>query len=83
MYHGIHIPKEDQQVDRFLWRGLETHREPDVYVKTVLTFGDKPAPTMAQIALRKATEEASVCLQTTRTWMIYATLYQLLRKQRV
>ena len=36
---------------------METEREPDVYVKTVLTFGDKPAPAMAQIALRKTAEE--------------------------
>ena len=32
--------------------------EPDVYVKTVLTFGDKPAPAMAQIAVRKTADEA-------------------------
>ena len=43
---------------RFLWRNLETEREPDVYVKTVLTFGDKPAPAMAQSALRKTAVEA-------------------------
>ena len=36
---------------------METERPPDVYVKTVLTFGDKPAPAMAQIALRKTAEE--------------------------
>ena len=35
-------------------------REPDVYVKTVLTFGDKPAPAMAQIALRKTAEESKI-----------------------
>ena len=58
MYHRIRIPEMDQHVHRFLWRNLQTHREPDVYVKTVLTFGDKPAPTMAQIALRKTAEEA-------------------------
>ena len=57
MYHRILIPEEDQHVHRFLWRNLETEREPDVYVKTVLTFGDKPAPAMAQIALRKTAEE--------------------------
>ena len=57
MYHRILIPEQDQHVHRFLWRNLETHREPDVYVKTVLTFGDKPAPAMAQIALRKTAEE--------------------------
>lgn len=58
MYHRIRIPEMDQHVHRFLWRNLQTHREPDVYVKTVLTFGDKPAPAMAQIALRKTAEKA-------------------------
>ena len=58
MYHRVLIPKEDQHVNRFLWRNLETEREPDVYVKTVLTFGDKPAAAMAQIALRKTADEA-------------------------
>ena len=36
---------------------METDTEPDVCVKTVLTFGDKPAPAMAQIAVRKTAEE--------------------------
>ncbi|XP_022777780.1 uncharacterized protein LOC111319232 [Stylophora pistillata] len=58
MYHRILILEEDQQVHRFLWRNLETSREPHVYVKIVLTFGDKPAPAMAQIALRKAAQES-------------------------
>ena len=57
MYHRILIPERDQHVHRFLWRNLETSRDPDVYVRTVLTFGDKPAPAMAQIALRKTEEE--------------------------
>ena len=58
MYHRIRIPEADQHVHRFLWRNLQTNREPDVYVKTVLTFGDKPAPAMAQIALHKTADEA-------------------------
>ena len=37
---------------------METNREPDVYVKTVLTFGDEPARAMAQIALRKTADQA-------------------------
>lgn len=57
MYHRILIPERDQHVHRFLWRDMETDREPDTYVKTVLTFGDKPAPAMAQIALRKTAQE--------------------------
>jgi len=32
---------------------MEKDREPDTYVKTILTFGDKPAPARAQTALRK------------------------------
>ena len=58
MYHRIGIPEEDQHVHRFIWRDMDTTRQPDTYVKTVLTFGDKPAPVMAQIALRKTAEQA-------------------------
>ena len=57
MYHRIGIPERGQHVHRFLWRSLETNREPDTYVMTVLTCGDKPAPAMAQIALRKSAQE--------------------------
>ena len=57
MYHRVLIPERDQHVHRFLWRNFNTQREPDVFVKTVLTFGDKPAPAMAQTALRKTAEE--------------------------
>ena len=53
MYHRVLIPLEDRHVHRFLWRNLETHRPPGKYVLNVLTFGDKPAPAMAQIALQK------------------------------
>ena len=49
----IAIPEDDQHVHRFLWRNFEVNREPDTYVKTVLTFGDRPAPTMAITAMRK------------------------------
>ena len=58
MYHRVLIPPHDQHVHRFLWRNLDTSREPDVYVKTVLTFGDKPAPAMAQTAIRKTAQES-------------------------
>ena len=58
MYHRVLIPEKDQHVHRYLWRNLETNRGPDVYVKTVLTFEDKPAPAMAQIAQRKTADQA-------------------------
>eukprot|EP00057_Strongylocentrotus_purpuratus_P016422 XP_011670896.1 PREDICTED: uncharacterized protein LOC105441474 [Strongylocentrotus purpuratus] len=57
MYHRVLIPESDQHVHRYLWRGLDSEREPDVYVKTVVTFGDKPAAAMAQIALRRTAVE--------------------------
>lgn len=49
MYHMIAIPKEDQHVHRFLSRNYELK-----YVKTVLTFSDRPVPKMAIIAMRKS-----------------------------
>ena len=57
MYHRVLIPLEDQHVHRFLWRDLEIDRPPDTYVMNVFTFGDKPAPAMAQVPLRKTAEE--------------------------
>nr|XP_054757158.1 uncharacterized protein LOC129263265 [Lytechinus pictus] len=59
MYHMVMIPEEDQQVHRFLWRSLDQNRKPDVYVMKVVTFGDKPSPAMAQMALRKTAEEGA------------------------
>jgi hypothetical protein len=57
MYHRVLIPLEDQHVHRFLWRNMERNRPPDTYVMNVITFGDKPAPAMAQIALKKTAVE--------------------------
>lgn len=58
MYHRILTHERDQQVHHFLWRNLESSREPDVNVKTMRTFGDKPAPAMAQTALRKTAQKS-------------------------
>ena len=60
MYHRILLPLDDQHVHRFLWREMQTDTTPDTYVKTVLMFSDKPAPAMAQIALRKTAEEGEI-----------------------
>ncbi|XP_028397204.1 uncharacterized protein LOC114521013 [Dendronephthya gigantea] len=57
MYHRVRILIEDQHVHRFLWRNMQVDRQPDTYAMNVLTFGDKPAPAMAQIALKKTAEE--------------------------
>ena len=60
MYQRVLIPEEDKHVHRFLWRNLETDKPPDIYKMNVLTFGDKPAPAMAQIALQKTAEEGEI-----------------------
>ena len=56
MYHMVAIPPLDQHVHRFIWRDYETEREQAVYLKTVLTFGDRSAPTIAITAMRKTAE---------------------------
>ena len=53
MYHQILIPERGQHVHHYLWRNMETDKELDIYVKTVLTFEDKPTSPMAPKALRK------------------------------
>ena len=58
MYHRVLISPHDQHIHRFLWRNLDTSREPDVYVKTVLTFGDKPAPA-ANCSLQNSARKSS------------------------
>ena len=58
MYHQVQIPDTDKHVYRFLWRSYES-REPDVYVKEVVTFGDKPAPAMLLTALKRTAAEGT------------------------
>ena len=57
MYHCVLVPQKYQHVHHFLWRNMETEREPDIYVKTVLMFSDKPASAMDQIALQKKKQQ--------------------------
>eukprot|EP00057_Strongylocentrotus_purpuratus_P004640 XP_003729152.1 PREDICTED: uncharacterized protein LOC100889568 [Strongylocentrotus purpuratus] len=57
MYHRVLIPESDQHVHRFLWRNMDVSRRPDVYIMKVVTFGDKPAAAMAQIALKMTAEQ--------------------------
>lgn len=43
MYHTAATNVLDQHTLRFLWRGMETTREPDIYVIQRVSFGDKPS----------------------------------------
>lgn len=47
MYHRVLVPESEQHVHRFLWRNMQLTREQIAYIKTVLTFGNKPASAMA------------------------------------
>ncbi|XP_057308277.1 uncharacterized protein LOC130646153 [Hydractinia symbiolongicarpus] len=57
MFHAIKIPIRDQMTHLFLWRDLQTDKEPNTYAMTAVNFGDKPSATMAMVALRKTTEK--------------------------
>ena len=57
MYHSIHMSLLDQHTHRFLWRNMEVDREPDKYMMNRVSFGDKPAGSIATLALRKTAEE--------------------------
>ena len=56
MYHSVSISIPDQHTHRFLWRDLDESCSPDTYVMTAVSFGDKPAGTIATLALRKTAE---------------------------
>ncbi|XP_062699205.1 uncharacterized protein LOC134284407, partial [Aedes albopictus] len=46
MYHQVLINEEDQQCQRFFWKG--ENNEPQVYVMNVMTFGANCSPACAQ-----------------------------------
>ena len=56
MYHTVATNALDQHTHRFLWRDMETTREPDIYVIQRVSFGDKPSGVIATVALRKTAE---------------------------
>ena len=56
MYHTVKISEIDQHTHRFLWRNMEQNKKPDIYKLMTVSFGDKPAGTIASLALRKTAE---------------------------
>ena len=57
MYHSVYLSTLDSHTHRFLWRDLDTTKDPDTYIMTRVSFGDKPAGTIATVALRKTAQE--------------------------
>ena len=58
----------DQQTHRFLWKDLNPVKKPEEHMLEVVSFGDKPAATIFQLALRKTADLATNIRQ--RIWMI-------------
>ena len=56
MYHSVRICQLDQHTHRFLWRNMNLSVPPHTYAMQCVSFGDKPAGTIAQLALRKTAE---------------------------
>lgn len=56
MYHTVKTKIIEQHTHRFLWRDMNTSRDPDTYVIQRVSFGDKPSGTIATVAMRKTAE---------------------------
>ena len=50
------IAKQDRRYHRFLWRGLDLSRPPEVYEAMILMFGDRASAYLAQYVVQKHTE---------------------------
>ena len=56
MFNAVHLKALEQHYHRFLWRNLEQHRPPDVYVSQRVNMGGKPAPAISTEAVYKTAE---------------------------
>ncbi|XP_067625235.1 uncharacterized protein [Eurosta solidaginis] len=48
MFNRVLIRQEDQDAQRFLWRGGNSSKEPDVYIMNAMIFGSACSPCSAQ-----------------------------------
>lgn len=58
MCDSVGTTQLEQHTHRFLWRDMDTKKEPDTYVIQRVSFGDRPLGTIATVALRKTAEMA-------------------------
>ena len=56
MFNSIHLKPLEKHCHRFLWRDLETDRDPDVYMMTRVNMGDTPAPAISTEAVYKTAD---------------------------
>ena len=53
MFNTVHLSIFDQHVHRFLWRNMQTEREPDICVLTAVPFGDRPSGCIVMLAMKE------------------------------
>ncbi|XP_076279059.1 uncharacterized protein LOC143208473 [Lasioglossum baleicum] len=59
MFLRVKIRKEDRDAQRFLWRGSDRTKEPEVYAMTSLIFGAKSSPSSAMYIKNRNAKEYS------------------------
>ena len=57
MFSQVTMAKQDRRYHRFLWRGLDLSRPPEVYEAMRLMFGDRASPYLAQYVVRQHAED--------------------------
>ena len=57
MFHQVRIRAADQPAQRFLWRGTDRQRKPDVFQMEAMTFGAVCSPASAQHVMRRNAED--------------------------
>jgi len=56
MYNCIHLEVDDAYVQCFLWRNLDTSKDPVVYQVTANNIGIKPAGAISSLALQNSSD---------------------------
>ena len=56
MFHSIETTVHDHMTHLFLWRDMESNKDPETYAITAVNMDDRPSTTIAQAALRKTAE---------------------------
>ena len=57
MFSQVTMAKQDRPYHRFLYRGLDVSRPPEVYGAMILMFGDCSSPYVAQYVVRRHAKE--------------------------
>ena len=59
LFSQVVMAKQDRRYQRFLWRGLDLTRPPEVYEAMRLMFGDRASPYLAQYIVRQHAKDNS------------------------